>query len=144
MASRWYNRGVYRALNGNITTSTDLRTLLVKSSYTFDVTHNTVADVVAGSSEISVSGYARYDHATVAITEDDANNRAYLDLDDAAFTSLATGQTIGGAVVYIYNASDASADVVAFLDVADTPTNGGNVTIQWAATSAGAVMYIAT
>ena len=143
MASRWYNRGAYRALHSGLD-GKDIRTLLVKSSYTFDATHNTVADVVAGSSEISVSGYARYDHATVTVAEDDANSRAYLDLDDAAFTSLATGQTIGGAVLYIYNASDASAEVLAFLDVADTPTNGGNVTIQWAATSAGAVMYIAT
>lgn len=143
MASRWYNRGAYRALYEGLN-GKDLRTLLVKSSYSFDATHNTVSDVVAGSSEISVSGYARYDHATVTIAEDDSNGRAYLDLDDAAFTSLASGQTIGGAVVYIYNASDASAEVVAFLDVADTPTNGGNVTIQWAATSSGAVMYLAT
>lgn len=141
MANGVYNKGKYLFASGGITTSTDLRTLLVNSSYSFADTHNFVSDV--SSSEISVSGYARYDHSSVTITEDDTNDFAYLDLDDATFTSLAAGQTIGGAVLYKYNAADSSAEVIAFYDVTDTPTNGGDVTIQWAAAGSGAVLKLA-
>lgn len=141
MANGVYNRGKYLFASGGITTSTDLRTLLVNSAYTFADTHNFVSDV--SSSEISVSGYSRYDHSSVTITEDDTNDFAYLDLDDATFTSLVAGQTIGGAVLYKYNAADSAAEVIAFYDVTDTPTNGGDVTIQWAAAASGAVLKLA-
>jgi hypothetical protein len=141
MANGVYNRGKYLFASGGITTSTDLRTLLVTSSYTFADTHNFVSDVAA--SEVSVSGYGRYDHASVTVTEDDTNDFAYLDLDDATFTALVAGQTIGGAIVYKYNAADAAAEVIAFYDVTDTPTNGGDVTIQWAGAASGAVLKLA-
>lgn len=141
MANGVYNKGKYLLASGGITGSTDLRTLLVNTSYTFVDTHNTVSEVTAN--EISVSGYGRYDHASITITEDDTNDFAYIDLDDAAFTALASGQTIGGAILYVYNAADASANLVAFYDLADTATNGGDVTVQWATVANGGALKLA-
>jgi hypothetical protein len=145
MANGVYTKGAYLigSAGANLA-SADLRCLLVKSTYTFDKAHNFVSDVVAGALEISVGGYARVALTTKTLTEDDANSCAYLDADDVLFAALAAGQTVGGAVLYKYNAADASAEVIAFYDVADTPTNGGNITIQWATPGAnGGVLKLA-
>ena len=40
------------------------------------------------------------------------------------------------------NASAAS-PLIAFYDVTDTPTNGGDITIQWAAAASGGVLKLA-
>lgn len=140
MANALYNRGKYLIFTNAISASTDLRVLLVKSSYTFAATHNTVADVVAD--EITASGYARAPLTNETVTEDDANGFAYLDADDTLMGSIATGQTIGGAILYKYNASDSSADLVAFYDLSDTPTNGAAITVQWAAPASGGVLKL--
>ena len=57
------------------------------------------------------------------------------------------GATIGGAVAYIYSSSggslgtqttsDTGQELLAFYDLTNTPTNGGDITVQWASTTAG-------
>jgi hypothetical protein len=141
MANGVYNKGKYLiATQGASLATCDLRLLLVNAAYSFSAAHNFVSDVVAN--EISVGGYARQALTSEAVTEDDGNNRAYLDADDVTFAALVVGQTIGGAVLYKFNAADASAELVAFYDVTDTPTNGGDVIIQWAAPGSGGVLYL--
>ena len=126
MAAYVYNRGLYLFASGGITGSTDVRAALLKSSATFDATDNTLADAIAGSQEISVSGYARCDVSGWSITEDDANGWAVADCDNPTYPALATGQTIGAVVFYIYNASDSSAQLISWHDLTSaTPTNGG-------------------
>lgn len=142
MANGVYNKGKYVIANaGANLASADLRVLLVNSAYSFDADHNFVSDVSAN--EISVGGYARSALDNKILTEDDTNDFAYLDADDEVFTSLASGQTIGGAILYLFNAADSAAALIAFYDVTDTPTNGGNVTIQWAAPASGGVLKLA-
>jgi hypothetical protein len=145
MANGVYNRAKYMFMDGTIDLPTvaDLRVLLVKDTYTFNPDHNFVSDVVAGALEISVAGYARQPLTTETITEDDALDFAYLDADDPVFTALVAGQTIGGAVLFKYNVADAAAEAIAFYDTTDTPTNGGNVTIQWATPANGGVLKLA-
>jgi hypothetical protein len=146
MANGVYNKAKYLLGTGTavLTSGADLRVLLVKSTYTFDATHNFVSDVIAGSLEISVAGYSRQPLVNEACTEDDANSCAYLDADDVTFASLTAGQTVGGAVLYKYNAADASAELIAFYDLTDTATNGGDIVVQWAAPgSAGGILKLA-
>jgi hypothetical protein len=144
MANGVYNKGKYLLGSDTVTlVGSDLRVLLVKSTYTFDADHNFVSDVIAGSLEISVAGYSRQPLTTETFTEDDTNDFAYLDADDVTFASLTAGQTVGGAVLYKYNAADASAEVIAFYDVVDTATNGGDIVIQWATPANGGVLKIA-
>ena len=70
-----------------------------------------------------------------------------LDASDVTFTGLAAGATIGWAILYRYSTSggttsDTGQDLIAAYDVTDTPTNGGDITIQWASTSAGGVLKL--
>jgi hypothetical protein len=144
MANGVYNRGKQLiAVAGVNLSSADLRVLLVKDTYVFDNNHNFVADVVAGSLEISVAGYARVALTTKTVTEDDTNDFAYLDADDTPFAAMAAGQTVGGAVLYRHTGSDATAEVLAFYDVTDAPTNGGTMTVVWAAPASGGVLKLA-
>jgi hypothetical protein len=146
MANAVYNKGL-EELGKALTDldGSDLRALLVKSSYTFNKDHLTVDDGSANdpaSHEIAVAGYARQALASKVVTRDDANDFAYLDADDAVFTGLAAGETIGGAVLYRNSGADGTSPLIAFYDLVDTPTNGGNVTIQWNTPANGGVLKL--
>lgn len=148
MANGVYNKGkeeIAKALT-DLDGST-LKVMLVNSTYTFDADHLFVDNGGAADpidKEISVSGYARGTLASKAVTRDDTNDFAYLDADDQVFTSLASGQTIGGAVLFRdAGGADSANPLIAFYDLTDTPTNGGNVTVQWAVVGSGAVLKLA-
>lgn len=142
MASSLYNSGLEKMLDGtlNLDGSADIRCLLLKSGYAFDADHDFVSDLTPGSNELSVSGYARQTCTGEVITRVDASDRVMFDMDDVTFAALAAGQTIVAAVLYVHNASDSSAQLLAYIDIADTATNGGDVVIQW---HANGVFYIA-
>lgn len=150
MANLVYNRGFYLAGQGRITTGAAYYAMLVTTAYTAALTHNTVDDGTTSdplSYEINTSGYARQAVAISAYEEDDTNNFAFLNATDTTYESLAAGATIGAAVVYIYSTSggttsDTGQELVAYYSVTATPTNGGNVTIQWASSSDGGFLKI--
>jgi hypothetical protein len=147
--------GVYNRLKRNLANGTanlaeaglDLRVMLVNTGYTFNPDHNFIDNSGAGDpidQEISVVGYTRQALANQAVTQDDTNDFAYLDADDTVFTALAAGQTIGGAIVFDNaGGADTARFVLAFYDLTDTATNGGNVTIQWATPANGGVLKLA-
>ena len=144
MANGVYNRGKYLVATAGVNlASADLRVLLVKDTYAFNPDHNFVADVVAGALEISAAGYSRQTLANKTVTEDDANDFAYLDADDPAFGSIAAGQTVGGMVLFIHTGSDATAQLVAFYDLADTLTNGLALSVAFATPALGGVLKLA-
>jgi hypothetical protein len=161
MANLVYNRGKYLAAQINSSGSV-LQAMLVTTSYVADQDHNFVnANTSAGSLgepkvyELTVGGYARQTLASLATFEDDTNDFAGLDAADLTFAALAAGQTVGGCVVYRYSTSggtsggtqttgDSGQELLAFYDVTDTPTNGGDIGIQWASTSAGGVLKFGT
>jgi hypothetical protein len=151
VANLVYNRGKF--LTGQINlaaTSFDLVLMLCSTSFTSDDGLNLVDDGTTSdpkSYEISVSGYTRQTLANRALYEDDTNDFAGLDATDVTFTALAAGATIGTAVLYRYSTSggttsDTGQDLIAAYDVTDTPTNGGDITIAWASTSAGSVLKL--
>lgn len=147
MANGVYNRGFFVFGRDFVSGSTAsaVQVMLVSTGYVYAGTHNTVDDGTTSdplSYEIGVGGYARHSLSGLAAFEDDTNTLAGIDASDATFSSLAAGATIGGAVSYRYSTSggttsDTGQELISFYDVADTPTNGGDITIQWASTSAG-------
>lgn len=142
MASSLYNTGLEKILNNtiNLNASADVRCLLLKSSgYTFDADHDFVSDLTTASNEISVSGYSRQALTGEVITRVDASDRVMFDANDVTFSALVAGQTVGAAVLYVYNASDSSAQLIAYIDLTDTATNGGDIVIQW---HANGIFYI--
>jgi hypothetical protein len=111
---------------------TTVKVMLLRNTYTFDKTHNFVADV--SSHEINATSYARQTLANKTITEDDTNNRVVLDADDVNFGSIggATNDTIRYAIVYQDTGSDATARLITCIDFgANTPTNGGPINLQF-------------
>ena len=141
MASSLYNTGLEKILDGtiNLDTPADVRCLLLKSGYTFDPDHDFVSDLTPASNEITVSGYSRQALTGEVISRDDGNNRVMYDAGDVTFSALAAGETIIAAVLYVYNAADSAAALLAYIDLVDTATNGGDVIIQW---HANGIFYI--
>jgi len=155
MANGVYNRGFYIWSQVN-STSVAWQVMLVTTGYVFNQDHNFVnANTSSGSLgepkvyESTVGGYARQALASLTLNEDDTNEFSYLDANDVTFSALVAGNTIGGAVIYRYSSSggttgDSGQDLLAFYDVTDTPTNGGDISIVWASSSAGGVLRVGT
>lgn len=140
MADLVTNKCKYEVFTGDANLdSADLRILLLKSSSPTADT-NFVSDLTPASNEVTVSGYGRHTLAGETVTEDDTNDFAYLDATDPVFTSLATGETITWAILYRFVSTDANSPVYAGYDVTDTPTNGGNVTLQFATPANGGAL----
>jgi len=146
-----YNRGKFMTGQINLAgTSFELQLMLVTTQFTSDDGSNLVDDGTTTDPkgyEIAVGGYARQNLASRALFEDDTNDFAGLDAADVTFAALAAGATVGWAVLYRYSTSggttsDTGQDLLAAYDITDTPTNGGDITIQWASTSAGGVIKL--
>lgn len=84
--------------------------------------------------EVSVTGYARQDVTSPTINEDTAADEAEFDCADPTFSSLASGQSVDYSAVYKQvggdDATPGDDPLLAVHDVATTPTNGGDVTLQ--------------
>lgn len=140
MANLVTNKCKYELFTGDANLdAADMRVLLLKSGTPLQTT-NFVSDLTPASNEVTVSGYARYTLTSESVTEDDTNHFAYLDAEDAAFGALTTGETITWAILFRHTGSDATAPVYGCYDVADTPTNGGTVTVVWNTPANGGVL----
>jgi hypothetical protein len=153
VANLVYNKGKYVAARFPLAaTSESLILMLVTTGYVESQDHDFVDDGTTNdpkSYEISVGGYARQTLANVSRFEDDTNDFAGIDADNVTFTSLVAGGTIGAGVLYRYSTSggttsDTGQELLANYTVTATPTNGGDITIAWASTSAGGVLKYGT
>jgi hypothetical protein len=132
MASLLYDAGRYELRGGGaVAFTTDvIEYILVKSTYT---PSRADTGTVLATAEISgVTGYTggyagagRKALGTKSITNDTTNHRtSYLAADPSAYT-LGAGDTIGGVIVAKKGAaSDATAVLLAFLELADTVSSG--------------------
>lgn len=139
-----YNAGATGLANRSIDYAADTIKLLLLDTdvaYTFDADHATVAAILAAASELDAAGYTggfagagRRTLGTKTITNDTANNRTVFDAADPAGWTLASGKTVSKAIVYKSGTSDADSIPLWHLDFTDTPTNGGDFALQFAAT----------
>lgn len=104
--------------------------LLIDSSYVHDPDSEFVSDIVADE----VAGATRQTLGTKTVTKDNTNDRSVLDAANSTFPAVTAGSTVGGAVVFKDTGNDATSTLLFFLDTTDTPTNGGDITISYAAT----------
>lgn len=145
MASLMYSKGLEKILDETIgVSSSTLKVMLLKTTYTADSDHDGVDDLSAY--ELDATGYTDgYGGggrmtATVTIGRDTTNNRVVLALDDITWTSIggATNDTIGGAaLIHETGGTDASSIPIAFFDLSDTPTNGSGITLDFTALGSG-------
>ncbi len=151
MPSGWYTQGLLKIADGTIDLDTAvIKVMLVTAAYTFDKAHDQVSDISA--QEIVATNYAGgfggAGRKTVSITmqKNDADGRVDIAIGDVTYTALggAVNDT-PAAVVVIFETGggDATSIPIAYLDHADTPTNGGNLTLDMAALGAGGNLQIA-
>lgn len=145
-----YNRAKFKLLDGtaDLDASTpEIRCLLLKSSVSFNEDHNVVSDLTPGTNEISVSGYTRQTLAGVSVSQDNSDNRGEASANQVTFSGLATGQTVGAAVVYkrasAGSDTDASDWLIGFYDLTDTPTNGGDIIVRFDNANPGDFLRVA-
>jgi hypothetical protein len=117
-----------------------LKAMLVNTSYTPDKDHSFVSSITGGTSkELSGTGYVagfggsgRKTLTSKLVTRDDAADVAFLDAADPTWTGINAG-TVGYVAIIKEGTSDADSPLLCIIDVTDTVTNGGDLTIQWAA-----------
>lgn len=124
------NRGKYEVIfrnwGGGAPT---VKAILLTTSFSFSADDNTLNQI----STNRVSGTTDQTLGSLAITEDDTGDQAYLDAADPTWTSVAGGATATGCYTYIADGgAESGDDLLGFVNTADTATNGGNITIQFA------------
>lgn len=153
MASFLYNTAAKEMIDGTIDIDTDtIKVMAVTSSYSADRDDDVVDAGGANDAvdhEISVSGYTggwggsgRKTLANPAVTADKTNDRAEFDADDFTWSALGAGATIAALIVIKEGgANDTTSRLIAYLDITDTATNGGDITIQF---NAEGIIQLAT
>jgi hypothetical protein len=56
---------------------------------------------------------------------------------------VTSGATAVGVVLYKDTGTPTTSPLLAYYDITDTPTNGGDITIAWAAVGSGGVLRLA-
>lgn len=143
MADLLYNTGKSELVNGAIAYLTDtLKIMLVTSSYTPNVDDDVVDAGGANDPvdhEINVTGYTRgYGGAgrktvtSKSINVNKTADRTELLGQIATWTALGIGATIAGAILIKEGgANDTTSRLIAYYDLTDTPTNGGDISVTW-------------
>ena len=132
MASSVYNRGKKMLGNGDTIWGTQvIGVILVASGYTPDVDHNFVSDLTA---ELSGGNYVRKVLASKAVTENDTDDRFEYAATAVTWTALeaAAGSPTKAIIYDNTNGSDATRDLIAWIELQSPPVpNGGDYVVQW-------------
>jgi hypothetical protein len=120
MASFVYNEGAKQLTSAGISWTADtIKARLIPTS----VTPNKDDASMTGYTSLQDSGAL----TTKTLTKDLTNDRIVFDADDVTFTAVAGGSTANGVVIYKDGANDAARIPIAFCDMTDTATNGGDI-----------------
>lgn len=128
-----YNRGKALLADGGIDfDTTDLRALLVTSTYTFSAAHNLVSELTG---ELTGGTYVRK-ATTRTVVENDTSNRAELTVANVLWSALSATGTPNALILYKFNAADTAAELLSYHDFTPTATNGGNFIVSFSGTNA--------
>ncbi len=148
MASLVYTQALMEMMDGTIDIDTDtIKCMLVEDGYVPDQ-DDTVIDDGGGNDpidhEISVSGYtggfggAGRKTVSIALTANDTNNRVDIGIEaDLTWSSLGAGATIAGAILVKEITNDTLSRLIAYFDVNDFATTGGDYTLDFTPSASG-------
>jgi hypothetical protein len=144
MANVVTNEAKLSLINGNIVYASDtIKAALVTSTYTPNADDQFID--TGGASDVvdaRVSGTTDQTLGSKVLSKDTTNDFAYLDAGDVTFTAVTAGSTIAGVVVYKDTGTPTTSKIIAYYDVTDTATNGGDITIQWATVANGGILKL--
>ena len=149
MASGAYQKGIDDVFKGTIQFGTTaLKIMLVNAGYTFDPDHTVVDPGVNNSTspkfnEVVATNYtggfggAGRKTATCSTSVQNANNRTVVIITDITWTALggATNDTVAAAILIKETTDDTLSRLIAYLDFANTPTNGSDFTLDFDGTN---------
>jgi len=134
MASFVYNLGATN-LCGEATAidweADTIKARLVASSFTPDKDNTTMTGHTAIGTDQTLGSKTR--------AVDNANDRVVFDAADPTWTAVAGGSTVGTVDIFKFVSNDAGSTPIASLDITDTATNGGDITITF---NANGVFYL--
>lgn len=154
MASFLYTTGLKEIVDNTIDIDNDtLKLMLVGSAYVANK-DDLVVDAAGANDpvdeEINVTGYtpgwgnSGRKTVTVTLQANTTDDRVDIALDDQTWTALGTGATIAAAILIKEGgANDTTSRLIAYFDVTDTPTNGGDITLDFNTLGAGGNIRIA-
>jgi hypothetical protein len=129
MANALYGKGRGSILDGTINGTSAICAMLVKTGYSVSIDVDQYLSTISGSYD-----NGRFTGAANAGLANKTYTLGVLDADDITITATAATSTIA-IVLYVYNAADASARLVAYIDTATglpfTPAAGQTVNISW-------------
>jgi hypothetical protein len=128
MAQGCYQRGISDLLGAGDFLAGTIVGLLVEAGYVFNPDHDYLSDI---TNEINESGYARQTLASKTVSVDDTNNRVIVDAADPVYTAVVAGGTATQHIVARSTGVDSTSPLIAQYDITSTPTNGGNITINY-------------
>lgn len=100
--------------------SADIRAIIVDSAdYTYSAAHDFLDDVPAPA-RVAVSS---------ALTSKTTTGGVF-DAADVTFTAV-TGDSVEAVVLYRHTGTDATSDLIAYLDGVSVTPNSGSITAQW-------------
>lgn len=136
MASIIYDSAKKAFLDGTITSGSTIKAMLVGTGYTADAGHVYVSS--ASGYELSGTGYTggyggsgRKTLASKTVTVDSVESRAVFDAADLTWTSISAGTAAAVVLVVETGGSDATSLLVAYCDIPDYVTDGGNLAVTW-------------
>lgn len=134
MASFFYTTGLAALIGSeDLGAASTYKLMLVSAAYAEAKSHEFVTDLGVG--ELSVTNYVRKSVTpTIAANNTSGSERVEVSIADQTWTALGSGATIHGAVLIKDTGSNATSKLICFFDVANTATNGGDITLDFAAT----------
>jgi hypothetical protein len=131
MAYFVYNEGAESLLDGSVVWASDtIKARLIASVATPNKDDD---DLASGYTAIGTDQTL----GSKTRTKDDTNDRVVYDAADATWSAVAGGSTVGWCI--IYKDDGGNGVPIAALDITDTPTNGGDITVQF---NASGIFYL--
>lgn len=139
MANLNYNEGIESLLDRNIDFAADtIKSMLASSVYTPNK-DNQFIDTGGASDPVDARIGTDQTLGSKVILKDTTNDFVYLDAADPTYTAVAGGSTVATVEVYKDTGTPTTSKLITSLDVTDTATNGGDITVQFATPANGGV-----
>jgi hypothetical protein len=144
VANITYNKAKRLLLDSTIDLVADtIKAMAVTSTYTPNA-DDTFIDTGGASDPVDarVSGTTDQTLGTKSANTDLTNDFAFFKAANVTFSAVPAGATVVGIVLYKDTGTPTTSPLIAYYDITDTATNGGDIVIQWAADASGGVLKL--
>lgn len=146
MANLMFNEGNESIIDRTIDLLADtIKIMLVSSTYSPNKDDQFI-DTGGASDPVDarIPGTTDQTLASKAIAKDTTSDHVSFDATDPVFTAVTAGATVAGAVVYKDTGTPTTSKSLCYLDLPDTATNGGDITVQFATPANGGIFRLIT